>query len=72
LQNGDHLTLAEFERRFDATPNLKKAELIEGVVYMPPPVSVDHGSLMASWPLFLSFIQRRRLGQIAAVMRPFA
>jgi Uma2 family endonuclease len=43
LQNGDHLTLAEFERRFDATPNLKKAELIEGVVYMPPPVSVDHG-----------------------------
>ena len=39
LQNGDHLTREEFERRFDATPGLKKAELIEGVVYMPPPVS---------------------------------
>src|SRR5689334_21372492 len=38
LANGDHLTRQEFERRFDATPNLKKAELIEGVVYMPPPV----------------------------------
>src|SRR5688572_23516393 len=39
LQNGDRLTRAEFERRYDATPNLKKAELIEGVGYMPPPVS---------------------------------
>jgi Uma2 family endonuclease len=39
LQPGDRLTRAEFERRFDATPNLKNAELIEGVVYMPPPVS---------------------------------
>src|SRR4051812_33556864 len=44
LQPGDRLTRAEFERRFDATPNLKRAELIEGVVYMPPPVSADsHG-----------------------------
>src|SRR5665213_3268471 len=44
LENGDHLTRPEFERRFDATPGLKKAELIEGVVYMPPPVSTDgHG-----------------------------
>ncbi len=39
LQPGDHLTRQEFERRYDATPGLKKAELIEGVVYMPPPVS---------------------------------
>lgn len=39
LQAGDHLTRAEFERRYEATPGLKKAELIEGIVYMPPPVS---------------------------------
>jgi Uma2 family endonuclease len=39
LQPGDRLTRAEFERRYDATPNLKKAELIDGVVIMPPPVS---------------------------------
>jgi Uma2 family endonuclease len=41
LVNGDHLTRAEFERRYDATPGLKKAELIEGKVYVSPPVS--HG-----------------------------
>jgi Uma2 family endonuclease len=38
LENGDHLTRDEFERRYDAMPNLKRAELIEGVVYMPSPV----------------------------------
>ncbi|HLL88346.1 MAG TPA: Uma2 family endonuclease [Tepidisphaeraceae bacterium] len=41
LENGDHLSRPEFERRFDSTAGLKKAELIEGVVYMPPPVSHD-------------------------------
>ena len=44
LQNGDNLTRAEFERRYDATPGLQKAELIEGVVYMPPPVSHEFHS----------------------------
>jgi hypothetical protein len=44
LQNGDHLTRDEFERRYEAMPHLKKAELIEGVVYMPSPViHEDHG-----------------------------
>ena len=38
LENGDHLTRDEFERRYEAMPGLKKAELIEGVVYMPSPV----------------------------------
>ena len=44
LKNGDHLTRAEFERRYDAMPGLKNAELIEGVVYMPSPVSLQHGA----------------------------
>src|SRR3954466_13682383 len=39
LHNGDHLDRIEFERRYDAMPHVKKAELIEGVVYMPSPVS---------------------------------
>jgi hypothetical protein len=30
LETGDHLTRAEFERRYNAMPGLKKAELIEG------------------------------------------
>ena len=37
LENGDRLTRAEFERRYEAMPELKKAELIEGEVYMPSP-----------------------------------
>ena len=45
LQNGDRLSRPEFERRFDATPRLKKAELLEGIVYMsPPPISHSHHS----------------------------
>ena len=44
LQAGDHLTRIEFERRYAAMPKVKKAELIEGVVYMPSPVShQEHG-----------------------------
>jgi hypothetical protein len=35
LENCDRLTGAEFERRYEAMPQLKKAELIEGVVYVP-------------------------------------
>ena len=35
LENGDRLTVAEFERRYEAMPELKKAELINGVVHIP-------------------------------------
>ena len=41
LEPGDRLTLAEFERRYEAMPEVKKAELIEGVVYLPSPVRMD-------------------------------
>ncbi|MFB2934908.1 Uma2 family endonuclease [Aerosakkonemataceae cyanobacterium BLCC-F154] len=43
LENGDRLTRPEFERRYQTMPNVKKAELIEGVVYMGSPVRVIHG-----------------------------
>ncbi len=42
LENGDRLTRAEFEQRYNAMPHLKKAELIEGVVYVSSPVRVTH------------------------------
>jgi hypothetical protein len=42
LEPGDHLTRDEFERRYEAMPYLKKAELIEGVVYMPSPTRFRH------------------------------
>ncbi|OAB63457.1 hypothetical protein AY599_17275 [Leptolyngbya valderiana BDU 20041] len=37
LENGDRLTRAEFERRYQGMPHVKKAELVEGVVYMASP-----------------------------------
>jgi Uma2 family endonuclease len=44
LEAGDRLSRAEFEKRFSAMPELKRAELIEGVVYMPSPVRLRrHG-----------------------------
>jgi hypothetical protein len=53
LCNGDHLDRVEFERRYNAMPHVKKAELIEGVVYMPSPVSLDNHadqhSLLTWW-----------------------
>lgn len=52
LENGDHLNRGEFERRWLALPMLKKAELIDGVVFMSAAVRDDvhgepHGLLMA-------------------------
>lgn len=45
FQAGDRLTRFEFERRYNAHPEVKKAELIEGVVYMPSPVRLSqHGN----------------------------
>ncbi len=52
LVAGDCLPREQFLRRWDAIPTLKRAELIQGVVYMPPPLSADHGvhdGLIATW-----------------------
>lgn len=43
LSAGDKLTRDEFLRRWEAQPDIKQAELIGGMVYMPSPVSGDHG-----------------------------
>jgi Uma2 family endonuclease len=43
LRRGQRLTVQEFLRRWEAMPQLKFAELIDGVVYMPSPVTADHG-----------------------------
>ncbi|HIK03345.1 MAG TPA: Uma2 family endonuclease [Trichormus sp. M33_DOE_039] len=51
LESGDRLTRHEFERRYTAMPHLKKAELIEGVVYVASPLRFrshgePHGNLI--------------------------
>ena len=53
LESGDRLIRSEFERRYTAMPHLKKAELIEGVVYVASPVRIrrhanPHGK-MITW-----------------------
>lgn len=52
LESGDRLTRAEFERRYTLHPEIKKAELIEGVVYVASPVRIrlhsqPHARIMA-------------------------
>ncbi|MDZ8188500.1 MAG: Uma2 family endonuclease [Nostoc sp. ChiSLP02] len=49
LENGDKLTRSEFERRYEAMSTVKKAELIEGIVYVASPVRANkHGKPHAS------------------------
>lgn len=54
LNTGDRLSRAEFEKRYEAHPEIRKAELIEGVVYvMASPIhhkrhGEPHG-LIATW-----------------------
>src|SRR5438128_2463232 len=43
LKPGQKLTVKEFLRRWEAMPELKFAELIDGVVYMPSPLTRKHG-----------------------------
>jgi Uma2 family endonuclease len=44
LQSGDRLARREFERRYAAHPEIKKAELIEGRVYLSSPLRfATHG-----------------------------
>jgi len=52
LSNGDMLSRSEFERRWELHPEIKKAELIDGVVYLDVTVSPEHGqchALVMGW-----------------------
>jgi Uma2 family endonuclease len=52
LHNGDSLSSPDFLIRYEAMPEIKKAELIEGRVYMGSPVSIEHAepdAFIQSW-----------------------
>lgn len=52
LESGDSLGAVEFLRRYEAMPEVKKAEPPEGTVYMPSPVRLAHSapdSLIQGW-----------------------
>ena len=44
MQSGDRLSRAEYERRYNLHPEIKKAELIEGEVYVASPVQIKKHS----------------------------
>jgi hypothetical protein len=72
LEPGDHLTRDEFERRYEAMPHVKKAELIEGVVYMPSPVRLEqhagpHAALIWWLSSYWAFTPGVRVGGNATV-----
>lgn len=53
LENGDRLSATEFLRRYEATPQLRKTQLIEGIVYISPPVRLEQhaapDTLVQTW-----------------------
>jgi len=73
LENGDKLTRREFERRYKAMPNLKKAELIEGIVYiMASPLRITqhgepHANLIVWLGVYKSFTPNLQLGDNCTV-----
>jgi Uma2 family endonuclease len=55
LEAGDRLGRAEFHRRYLATPRLRKAELVEGIVFVPSPLHLTaHAEPHAAAGLWLS------------------
>jgi len=55
LVTGERMTLEEFLRCWDELPGLKNAELIDGVVHVPSPVSHEHGVLDTLTHLWLAY-----------------
>ncbi len=63
LDSGDRLSRAEFERRYLTRSDIKKAELIEGVVYVSSPVKVpEHAEPHADMVWWLTSYRRRNPG----------
>jgi Uma2 family endonuclease len=67
LEPGDHLSRAEFERRYEAHPEIAKAELVEGVVYLSARTHVEqHGRPHAEIAAWLGLYQAATTGVMAA------
>lgn len=61
LDSGDRLSRAEFHRRYCARPDIKKAELVDGVVYVASPVRFEgHGEEHAA---ILNWLSTYRIGR---------
>lgn len=72
LHAGDRLSRFEFERRYEAHPEIKIAELIDGVVYMPSPArfsehAQSHGHMVTWLGLYSAATPGVLLGDNATV-----
>lgn len=72
LESGDRLSRQEFERRYKAMPQNKKAELVEGVVYVASPLRFEshaepHSSLIGWLWTYRTATPGVRLGDNATV-----
>jgi Uma2 family endonuclease len=67
FEAGDRMDRGEFLARWEETPDLKFAELIDGVVYLPSPVSLEHSdkeSLIHLW----AAVYAGRLGKVQVTL----
>ncbi len=62
LAPGQRLSQAEFHRRYEAMPPKTRAELVGGLVYMPSPLSADHGESTPDLIIWLGLYRRRTPG----------
>jgi Uma2 family endonuclease len=63
LESGDRLSRTEFHRRYCARPDIHKAELIEGVVYVASPVRAGmHGTPSSLVHFWLNSVAARTPG----------
>ncbi len=67
LESGDYLSRGEFHRRYEAHPEIKKAELIEEVVYVGSRVRIEaHSYPHANMVAWLGIYMASTLGVTAA------
>ena len=62
LVAGQRLGQPEFHRRYEAMPPRTRAELVGGIVYMPSPMSVNHGESSPDIIVWLGLYRRRTPG----------
>jgi hypothetical protein len=72
LESGDRLTRAEFHRRYCARPDIKKAELVKGIVYVASPVRLGmhgepHGWISSVFPGLRLAVAKTLAGDLAGV-----
>src|SRR3954452_17480519 len=72
LREGDRLSREEFERRYNAIPDLKRAELIDGVVRLAQWTDIPHAEarcLLIGWLGYYSAYTPHTSGCVHASLR---